>query len=439
MDDKKHRFENLKNSFYLHFPSFKYRNFNLFFFGQVISVIGTWMQSTAQSWLVLQITNSPFKLGLLSAVQFLPALFFSLYAGVVIDKFSKRKILIFTQSALTILAFILGLLVKLHIVQYYQILLIGFLTGIVNTIDMPARQSFYVELVPKEHLMNAISLNSSAFNLARIIGPGISGILIGLVGYEWSFFLNAISFIPVIVALFFIVERTKRPSKFSLKELENVNRDIKSGLSYIMKIPIILIIFALFIVVNVFGLNFNVLVPTLAKQVFHLGATEYGFLMSLMGLGALTGSLFLAVVSYKGVKHFYLFGGAFMLGVTLLLTGLIKNLYVVSLLTALSGFFMVMFLNTANTLIQMETEEQFRGRVMSIYSLIFLGFTPFGALFTGTLAERVSVDFTYALVGTIVLVSVVIIYFSTYRKIFPGVALHTRRVSGSYEGNFPKK
>jgi MFS family permease len=439
MDDKKHRFENLKNSFYLHFPSFKYRNFNLFFFGQIVSVIGSWMQSTAQSWLVLQITNSPFKLGLLSAVQFLPALFFSLYAGVVIDKFSKRKILIFTQSALTILAFILGLLVKFHIVQYYQILLIGFLTGIVNTIDMPARQSFYVELVHKEHLMNAISLNSSAFNLARIIGPGISGILIGLVGYEWSFFLNAISFIPVIVALFFIVERTKRPSKFSLKELENVNRDIKSGLSYIMKIPIILIIFALFIVVNVFGLNFNVLVPTLAKQVFHLDATEYGFLMSLMGLGALTGSLFLAVVSYKGVKHFYLFGGAFMLGVTLLLTGLIKNLYVVSLLTTLSGFFMVMFLNTANTLIQMETDEQFRGRVMSIYSLIFLGFTPFGALFTGTLAEKVSVDFTYALVGTIVLVSVVIIYFSTYRKIFGSVALHTRRVTGSYEGNFPKK
>ena len=152
--------ENVKERFFLHFPAFRYKNFNLFFFGQVVSVIGTWMQTTAQGWLVLQLTNSPFKLGLLSAIQYLPALFLSLYAGVVVDKFSKRKILLFTQSAFAILAFILGLLVSLKVVKYYQILIIAFITGLINTIDMPARQAFYIELVPKENLMNAIALNS---------------------------------------------------------------------------------------------------------------------------------------------------------------------------------------------------------------------------------------------------------------------------------------
>ncbi|MFU2158225.1 MFS transporter [Caldisericum sp. AR60] len=435
----KNIFRRIRDRFFIHFPSFKYRNFRLFFFGQVISVIGTWMQSTAQSWLVLQITNSPFKLGLLSAVQFLPALFLSLYAGVIIDKFSKKKILILTQSSLAILAFVLGLLVTLKVVQYYQILIIAFLSGLVNTIDMPARQSFYIELVDKEHLMNAISLNSSAFNLARIIGPGIAGILIGAVGYSLSFYLNAISFVPVIVAIFFVVERTIRPGRFSLRDLEHVNKDAIEGLKYILKIPIILIIFALFIVVNVFGLNFNVLVPTLVKQVFKLQSTDYGFLMSMMGVGALTGSLFLAVISYKGVKHFYLFGGALVLGLTLLLTGLFPNYYLTIAFTTLSGFSMVLFLNTANTLLQMESSEEFRGRVMSIYSLIFLGFTPFGALLTGTLSEKISVQFTYSLVGMIVTITTLIVYFLGYRRVFGREELHVRRVSGSYEGNFPKK
>jgi len=438
MKEDNNFFEKLRYRFFLHFPSFKYRNFRLFFFGQIISVIGTWMQSTAQSWLVLQITNSPFKLGLLSAVQFLPALFLSLYAGVIIDKFSKRKILIFTQSSLTLLAFVLGLLVTLKVVQYYQILIIAFIMGLVNTIDMPARQAFYIELVDKEHLMNAIALNSSAFNFARIFGPAISGVLISLVGYAWSFYLNAISFLPVIFALFLIVERTKRPNKFEIKAIQEVNKEAISGLKYILKIPIILIIFALFIVVNVFGLNFNVLIPTLVKDVFKMGSTEYGFLMSLMGVGALIGSLLLAAISYKGVKHFYLFFGAVTLGLMLILTGLIKNYALVSVVVMLSGFAMVVFLNTANTLLQMESSEEYRGRVMSIYSLILLGFTPFGALLTGTLAEF-SVQFTFVFVGSIVLLTSLIVYFAFYKKTFGREALHINRISGSFEGNFPKK
>jgi len=272
--------KSLRRKFDLYFPSFRYRNFRLFFSGQLISVIGTWMQNIGQGWLVLQITNSPLKLGILSAVQFLPALFLSLYAGAIVDKMSKRKIIIFTQISFTILALILGLLVQLKIVQYWQVLVIGFLTGLVNTIDMPARQAFYTDLVDKKHLMNSISLNSSTFNLARILGPAISGILISVVGYAWCFFINAISFIPVIVALFLIEERTLKPSTFSFKELQGVNKSVISGINYIKGIPIILITFAVFAVVNVFGLNFNVLVPVLVQNSLKLGSKQYGFVMS---------------------------------------------------------------------------------------------------------------------------------------------------------------
>ena len=411
-------FENIKERFFLHFPAFRYKNFNLFFFGQVVSVIGTWMQTTAQGWLVLQLTNSPFKLGLLSAIQYLPALVLSLYAGVIVDKFSKRKILLFTQSAFAVLAFILGLLVSLKVVKYYQILIIAFITGLINTIDMPARQAFYIELVPKENLMNAITLNSSVANLARIVGPMISGFLIGAVGYQWSFYLNAMSFIAVIVGIFFIVERTQKSSRFSLKDLETVNEDIKSGIAYIKGIPIMIIAIVLFTIVNVFGLNFNVLIPVLAKDVYNLGATGYGLLMGILGIGALAASLLLAAISYKGVKHSYLFLSALTLGITLFLTGLIKSYNFVVSITMISGFSMVVCMNTTNTLLQTSSSDEYRGRVMSIYSLIFLGFTLFGSLITGTLSDIVSVRFTYGFVGVVLIVSTVLIYFLLYRKIF---------------------
>jgi MFS family permease len=410
--------ENVKERFFLHFPAFRYKNFNLFFFGQVVSVIGTWMQTTAQGWLVLQLTNSPFKLGLISAIQYLPALFLSLYAGVVVDKFSKRKILLFTQSAFAILAFILGLLVSLKVVKYYQILIIAFITGLINTIDMPARQAFYIELVPKENLMNAIALNSLVVNLARIVGPIISGLLIGAVGYQWSFYLNAMSFIAVIIGIFFIVERTQKSSRFSFKDLENVNEDVKSGVAYIRGIPIMVIAIVLFTIVNVFGLNFNVLIPVLAKDVYNLGATGYGLLMGILGIGALSASLLLAAISYKGVKHSYLFLSALTLGITLFITGLIKSYNFVIVITMISGFSMVVCMNTTNMLLQTSSSDEYRGRVMSIYSLIFLGFTLFGSLITGTLSDFVSVRFTYAFVGVVLIVSTVLIYFLLYRKIF---------------------
>jgi len=270
----------------LHFPSFRYRNFRLFFFGQLISSVGTWMQGTALSWLVLQITDSPFKLGLFVCSSVLTSVCFSPFMQeFFIDRFSKRKIIIFTQTSLAILAFVLGLLITLKVIKYHQILIIAFITGIINTIDMPARQAFYIELVPKEHLMNSIALNSSVFNFARIFGPAISGILIALVGYEWSFYLNALSFVPVIVALFFIVERTRRENKFSFRELQNINKEIVSGLKYITAIPIILLIFALFIIINVLGFNFNVLIPTLVKKCFQDAVNRIRFSYVSFGCG----------------------------------------------------------------------------------------------------------------------------------------------------------
>ncbi|MGC8721214.1 MAG: MFS transporter [Caldisericaceae bacterium] len=423
--------ENIKRKFDLYFPSFRYRNFKLFFFGQLVSVIGTWMQNIGQGWLVLQITNSPFKLGLLTAVQFLPALFLSLYAGAIIDKMSKRKIIIFTQVSFTVLAFILGLLVALRVVQYWQVLIIAFFTGLINTIDMPARQAFYTDLVDKEYLMNSISLNSSTFNLARILGPAISGILISVIGYAWCFFINAISFIPVIVALFLIRERTIRKGSFNFRDIRGVNKSVISGIDYVKGIPIILITFAVFAVVNVFGLNFNVLIPVLVQNVLKLSSQQYGFVMSMMGVGALTASLLLAIASYKGLKHLYFFGSSVLLGVTLILLGLQRSYTLTLVLVAFSGFFMVTFLNVVNTLLQMESSIEFRGRVMSFYSLVLLGFTPFGSLFTGAMSERFGVNITHITVGIIVFTLTILIYFSTYRKAFGHKELNVTRIIGA--------
>ncbi len=259
------------NSFYIFlekltdsvFPALKHRNFRLFWFGQMISLIGTWMQNIGQDWLVLKLTNSAFLLGVVSALQFLPMLFLSLFAGVVIDRLPKRKILIFTQTSLMVTALALATLTALNAINYWEILVLATIVGFINTIDNPARQSFIIDLVGKEDLMNAISLNSSIFNAARIIGPGIAGVLIGLLGYALCFYLNALSFIAVITGLILIDVKMNK-SRAMLKK-EDVIADIKEGLLYIKNTPIIFATILMMAVLSTFAINFNVLVPVFAK------------------------------------------------------------------------------------------------------------------------------------------------------------------------------
>lgn len=398
------------------FPALKHRNFQLFWFGQMISLIGTWMQNIGQGWLVLKLTNSAFLLGIVSALQFLPVLLFSLFAGVIIDRFPKRRLLLFTQTSLMVSAFILATLTAFKIITYWEILVLATFTGLINTIDMPTRQAFIIDLVGKSDLMNAIALNSSIFNAARIIGPGVAGILIGKLGYAICFYLNAASFIAVIIGIILINVDGITPKISKLKN--NVFADLKDGLKYIKNTPTITIIVLLIAVLSTFSMNFNILVPVFAKNILHQEATGYGFLMSAMGTGALIGALTLASVSGKGVRSAYLLGGGVGLGLFQILIGLQSNYLGTIMLLAISGWCMIIFSASANTAIQLNTDDEFRGRVMSVYSLVFGGVTPIGAMYSGTLSQKFGSHIAFIISGIIAILYIVYVIIFQYKKGF---------------------
>jgi MFS family permease len=380
------------------FRSLRHRNFRLFFSGQLVSLIGTWMQNVGQAWLVLELTHSSFKLGVVSALQFAPMLFLSFPAGAFIDYFNKRKIIIATQFSLMVLAFMLAILDWAGVVLYWHVVILATLLGVVNTIDMPARQSFIIEMVGKEDLMNAIALNSSIFNAARAIGPAIAGIVISAVGTGACFFLNGLSFLAVLWSLLLMnmeIAVRKEPSSYHIIE------DIKEALSYIRETPVVMVTILLVAVVSIFATNFNVLVPVFARQELHRDAAAFGFLMSSFGIGALIGAVSLAALSRYGPQPAILLGGGTGLSLILIIIGSQNSYALTALLLALAGWCMVTFFGMANTTVQLNTEDRLRGRVMSVYTFTFGGLTPFGSLFAGTVAHWIKAPLTFALGGLI--------------------------------------
>lgn len=380
------------------FSSLRHRNFRLFWSGQLVSLVGTWMQNVGQAWLVLELTHSAFKLGVVSALQFLPMLFLSFFTGPFIDYFDKRRIIIGTQAMLMALAFVLSVLVWTGTVQYWHVVVLATLLGMVNTIDMPARQAFIIDMVGREDLMNAIALNSSIFNAARAVGPALAGLLIAAAGTAVCFFMNGLSFLAVLGGLLLMkTERVSRQEKPSLHFVQ----DIGEAISYIRGTPVVLTTILLVSVVSVFGTNFSVLVPVFSKMELHRDAAAFGFLMSAFGLGALTGAVSMAITSRSGPKPAYLLGGGLSLSVVLMLIGLQRSYGLTALLLALAGWSMVTFFGMANTMVQLNTEDRLRGRVMSVYTLSFGGLTPFGSIFAGTIAHWLKAPLTFALGGLI--------------------------------------
>lgn len=365
------------------FAALRHRDFRLFWIGQAVSLIGTWMQSVGQSWLVLQLTDSSFLLGVVSSLQFAPVLLLSLFAGAIIDRFSKRRILIVTQAALMFLALILATLTATGVVRYWHILVMATLLGIVQTLDNPTRQAFIIELVGKDDLMNAIALNSTNFNIARIIGPALAGVLTGTLGIAAAFYANALSFVAVLISLLLI----RVPNQPRLEMDRNIISNIATGLTYIRKTPIVLTTILLVAVLSTFAMNFNVLVPVYARNVLGLDAKGYGLLMSAMGVGALGGALSLASFSSGGPQRAVLLAGAVGLPLVEMLLSPVRSFAVAGLLLALVGWSMISFSASANTIVQVNTPDQFRGRVMSVYTLVFGGTTPFGSLFAGSIAN----------------------------------------------------
>jgi MFS family permease len=365
------------------FPALKNRNYKLYFYGQLVSLIGTWLQIVAQGWLVLQLTNSAFLIGLVAALATLPTLLFTLFGGVVVDRFPKKHILLFTQSAAMVLAFILGILTSLGHIQIWQIGLISFLLGTVNALDAPARQAFVSEMVTRDQLSSAIALNSGAFNAARVMGPSMAGILIALTGTGGAFIINGISYIAVIAALLAMRIDLYVPDK----KIHPI-KAIREGLNYSFGHPIIrtLIIFAG--VTSIFGWSYTTVIPLIAKNEFHLGAAGLGYLFAASGSGALVAAVVISAFSKKVSAMVFILGGNSIFAVSLIFFSFTTDFYLALLLLFLSGFGLISQASMMNSTIQGMVKSEFRGRVMSIYILMFIGFVPLGNMEIGYLSEK---------------------------------------------------
>lgn len=394
--------DKMKNTF----RALKHPNFRYFWIGQCISLIGTWMQNIGQSWLVLTLTDSAFLLGLVGTIQFLPVLLFSLFVGVVIDRFPKKKILLVTQTSFMILAFILSFIVWKGYVKYWHVLILAVLLGITNTIDMPTRQSFMIELAGKEDLTNAIALNSSIFNLARLFGPAVAGIMMGKLGIAVCFFINGLSFIAVITGLLLI--KTK-PFIRETKKDHNVIADIKEGINYSNKMPVIYTTLAMLAIVNIFLMNFNVTVPVFARDIFGLKEEGFGYLMSAMGLGSFIGAISVASKSKSSTNRKLMSLCALCASFMVFLLGFSGNKYIMEILLLITGYFTITFTANANSTIQLNTDNEHRGRVMSLYTLVFSGTTPIGNFVSGTLTKFAGARIGYIISGLVSFLAVFVL------------------------------
>jgi MFS family permease len=389
------------------FAALQHYNYRLWFSGQVVSLMGTWMQNTAQGFLIYELTKSPAYLGYVGFAAGMPAWIFTLYGGVIADRVSRRMMLIATQSSMMLLAFILAGLTFTNLVQPWHVLILAFALGIANAFDAPARQSFVAELVPRDDMTNAIALNSTMFNSASAVGPAIAGLTYALIGPGWCFTLNGISFLAVIAAL--AAMRLPKPEG-GFRRGSTVS-DLKEGLQYLFSHSTILLLIGMVGMVGFFGASFTNLFPAWAVQVLKGDAATNGLLRSALGLGSLVGALVIATFSTHKGRGKMLMTGASAYPAMLLVFVMVRGIPMALLILLLVGFFNIMVINLCNALIQTEVSDALRGRVMSVYTMVFFGFMPLGALMMGSLAERTSEPTAGLVGGGAMLLEAVLLWF----------------------------
>jgi len=375
------------------FVSLGQRNYRLWFTGQALSLVGTWMQFTAQGFLAFELTRSPAFLGYIGFSYGAPVWLFTLSGGVISDRVPRRNLLLMTQTTMMVLSFILAALTFLGHIQPWHILLLTFGLGVANAFDAPARQSFVVELVEREDLGNAIALNSTMFNLATAIGPGIAGMAYAAFGPAWCFTLNGISFIAVIAALLRMRLNPQPPPARTGTAID----DLKDGLRYVASQPIIRILIAVATMTTIFGMSFAILLPAWSVKILGGDSTTNGFLQSARGAGSLIGALMIASLARARIKGKLLTLGSFVFPVLLLVWSAMRWLPLSLLVLGGVGWGTMLVLNVTNILVQLHVPDRLRGRVMSIYTVSFFGMFPVGALLMGTAAERIGESLTVAL------------------------------------------
>lgn len=378
------------------FSSLYIRDFRLFWIGQLISLSGTWMQSVAQGWLVYSLTKSPFYLGIVAASASLPILLFTFLGGIAADRFPKRNILLLTQALSIVPALTLGILVSLNVATVWHVALLAFFLGTINAFDIPVRQSFLIEMVGKGHIVNAIALNSAAFHGARLIGPVIAGLSITYFGIPTCFYINALSFAAVIIAL----SRMKTRGDLMVKS-EGIIKDFMRGINFIKGNKRIIHVIMLIAVFSFVGLPYITLLPVFAVEVFDRGARGFGFLVSASGIGALTAAIGLASKGDIKNKTGFMSVAALCFSFAMLFFSFSNNFYVSLAIIMFVGWGMVSYLASANSYIQVSVPDELRGRVMSVYSFVFLGTVPIGNAVMGIAAERIGTTNTVTIAGII--------------------------------------
>jgi MFS family permease len=366
--------------------AFRHRDFRLYFTGQLISLVGTWMQSVAQGWLMHRLTSSAFMLGLLSFAQFAPVLPFALLAGVVVDHTPKRQLLLGTQTLMLLQAAALAWVVSAGAVRPWMVIVLAVVYGIANTFDLPARQSIIVEMTGKEDLPNGIALNSAAFNMARILGPAVAGVMLAAVGEAGCFWINALSYVAVLVSLAFM--RGGSTATVTAAPPGGARATMREGFAYAWGNRSIKSLLVLLAVCAGLGFQYNVLLPVYARDVLKASAGVYGWMFSAFGAGSLVAALRMAVTRERWSLRRHLLIGLIAAGVGLAGFAWSRWLPAMLAFAALAGFGLILYVSSTNTLIQLTVEDRYRGRVMALYTLFFVGTSPIGSLFAGAVAQR---------------------------------------------------
>ena len=374
------------------FAALKHRNFRLFFVGQLVSLTGSWMQNTAQGWLVYELTGSKVLLGTVAAVGSLPMLLLSVWGGSVADRHPKRTVVLYTQTGMMMTAFVFAALVGSGHIQPWHILVLAALGGVAMAFDMPARQAFMVEMTSRGDLMNAVSLNSSIVNGARVVGPAVAGFLMAQVGIMWCFLLNGLSFIAVIAGLLMM----RLPRFIPPPEPHSTGRHVLEGFAYVAGHRRVRTLLLLFSVVGIFGWSYSVLLPAYATEILHVGEGGYGGLLSANGFGALLGALTVATWGTRVRPRIMILGGLWLFSAMLLLLAVVRWYPLVLLCLAVGGWGMLLYFSTTSTLIQISVSDAMRGRVMGIWALVFGGMLPVGGIESGFLSHAVGVPWTIA-------------------------------------------
>ncbi len=397
------------------FAALKYYNYRLWFIGQLISLVGTWMQSTAQGYLIYQLTNSPAYLGLVGFVGGAPTILLTLYGGYVADRLPRRTLLVATQTLMMILAFILAMLTFSNTVKPWHILFLAFILGVANSFDAPARTSFITELVDRKHITNAIAFNSTMFNIGTVLGPAVAGLTYAAYGPAWCFTINGISFIAVIVALLFMKITPLKQNPRSV----NAMREIGEGVRYVLSNRLILNLIISVGVVSIFGIGLLNLLPAWAKDVMHGDVTTNGWLISARGFGSLISALMLAYWGSRKIRGKLWTAGAFIMPVTLFIFAYIRWLPLSIVLLVVGGWGFMMVLNNSQAIVQTLVSDHLRGRVMGVYTLIFFGSMPLGSLFAGSVAEKLGEPITVMLGAGILFIWALVFWL-----LFPEIRRH---------------